>query len=399
MTPKKLKILYCGTLPPQMGGSGILSAYMLNGLAERGHSVHAVAPITPEKLENGDAFAEEHPEIKVKRIIVPYFILSPDFLASEKYRNLESDQIEEFLTEIISRMHPDIIIIGRESFAWYVPDIAVAHSIPCILLVQGGTTFGILKNSIPRDKARELLSKFQKTNLIVSVAKHLIESLHQLGLQNVRAIQNTIDAHRFSPRPKDEKLLNIIGIQKDEIVVAHFSNFKKLKRPLDIVHSAKIALQQNKRLKYMIIGDGPMRSEMELACQKTGVSERFFFLGWIDYNSIPDYINLADMVVMPSEAEALALIYLETQACSKLLIASNIPAAREVVSDGETGLLFRKGDIQDMTSKILQAADDPQLREEIGRKARLSMKKYTLADMIDLYEAALWDTVDQFKKQ
>jgi glycosyltransferase involved in cell wall biosynthesis len=56
---------------------------------------------------------------------------------------------------------------------------------------------------------------------------------------------------------------------------------------------------------------------------------------------MPDYINLADIVVMPSAAETQALVYLETQACARLLLASDIPGAREVIVDGETGLLFR----------------------------------------------------------
>jgi glycosyltransferase involved in cell wall biosynthesis len=58
---------------------------------------------------------------------------------------------------------------------------------------------------------------------------------------------------------------------------------------------------------------------------------------------VPDYINLADVVVMPSEREGQSLVYLEAQACGKLIVASDIPAAREVITDGETGLLFERG--------------------------------------------------------
>ena len=81
-------------------------------------------------------------------------------------------------------------------------------------------------------------------------------------------------------------------------------------------------------------------------------------------------MNLADLVVMPSEREGLARVYLEAQACGKTLIASDIAAAREVVIHGQTGLLFRMGDVQDMADKIVLAAGDPALREAIGTPAR-----------------------------
>ena len=54
---------------------------------------------------------------------------------------------------------------------------------------------------------------------------------------------------------------------------------------------------------------------------------------------------------MPSESEAFPLVYLETQACGRLLLASDIPAGREVVVPGDNGLLFRTGDVADLTAR------------------------------------------------
>src|SRR5208282_3999130 len=117
---------------------------------------------------------------------------------------------------------------------------------------------------------------------------------------------------------------------------------------------------------------------MEEACTKQPLAGHFRFVGWIDHDLVPNYINLADVVVMPSESEALALVYLETQACERVLIASDIAAAREVIDDGETGILFRKGDVADLTAKILSVTGNPALRATIGRKARQSAMNYDL---------------------
>jgi glycosyltransferase involved in cell wall biosynthesis len=104
---------------------------------------------------------------------------------------------------------------------------------------------------------------------------------------------------------------------------------------------------------------------------------------------MPEYINLADMVVMPSESEGLARVYLETQACARVLVTSDIAPAREVVTDGETGLLFPPGDVAALTEQTVRAAGDPALRERIGRRAHARVRAHGLAEAVAQYRDAL----------
>lgn len=143
------------------------------------------------------------------------------------------------------------------------------------------------------------------------------------------------------------------------------------------------------------MGDGPLRGAIDETCRQKQISERFRLVGWVYYNRMPGYINLADIVVMPSEAEGLSRVYLETQACARLLLASDIPPAREVVEDGETGFLFRKGDINDLTAKTLLAAAEPELRAEIGRKARERVRAHDLKDAVTAYAHTLDEVVQR----
>src|SRR6202166_991101 len=92
---------------------------------------------------------------------------------------------------------------------------------------------------------------------------------------------------------------------------------------------------------------------------------------------------------MPSESEGMALAYLEAQACGRLLLASDIAAAREAIIDGETGMLFRKGDIGDLSAKTLDAAREPKLRERIGRKARRRVAARNLERFVGAYDELL----------
>ena len=153
--------------------------------------------------------------------------------------------------------------------------------------------------------------------------------------------------------------------------------------------SAREVVRREPRATYIVVGDGDCREQMEAECRRLGILDHFRFVGWVDHERVADYINLADAVVMPSETEGVALVYLETQACGRLLIASDIPGAREAVTDGETGLLFRMGDTADLTRKILLAADDPALRERIGRTARARVKVHDLEHFVAAYDRAV----------
>ena len=86
-------------------------------------------------------------------------------------------------------------------------------------------------------------------------------------------------------------------------------------------------------------------------------------------------------------------MYVETQALGRVLVASDIPGAREVVVAGEGGLLFRKGDIDDLTAKILLAAHDPQLRREIGYEGCEQVMAYSLEHVVAAYAEAIEDVV------
>jgi len=388
-----MKILYIGTLPPHNGGSAILAFELLDGLAKRGHKINAISPITKNAIELGDKFANENEHITITRYIVSYFENSPDKPPSDEYRNLEGKQIKDAMLKALSKEKPDIIIIGRETFAWYVPNIALEYSIPSVQLIQGATTFGILKQTIPAEISNNLLEHFLKADLLIVVARHLKNNLIQLGLKNIKVIENAIDTEKFTPAPKNLLLLRELGIKDDSVVVVHISNLKPLKRPFDIVCAARQALKENPKLVFVIVGEGLLRFEMEEKCKSENIYERFRFVDWVEYNKMPDFIRLADIVVMPSEAEARALVYLETQACGRLLLASDIPAAKEVIVDQETGLLFRRGDVDDLTEKILFAANHPEFRTQIGIKARESVEEYSLSQLIYEYELTLSEVI------
>jgi len=324
---------------------------------------------------------------------VPFAELSPNLPAGDAYRRTERQHIRALLPALLRNDPPDIVFVGRETFAWDVPEIARTHSVPCVLRIAGATTIGILHRTLPDAEVQHLLAQYHKVDLIISPAEHLAARVRSLGVRKIRVIWNAVEPDRFSPRPKDPALMRRLSLRDSDVVIAHVSNLKSLKRPLDVVHAAELALRSNPRLRYLIVGHGPSRQAMEDACRERQIADLFRFTGWIGHDQMPDYINLADIVVMPPEDETQARVYLETQACGRVILASDIAGAREVIADGDTGVLFRMGDLADLAAKMLRLAEDAALRARIGRNARKRIGAHALPTIVRAYLNAFAELV------
>lgn len=384
-----MRILYVGTLPPYPGGAAISCLQILAGLATRGHSVTALTPITAETGREGRAFDATHPGLAITRFPVPYFTSSQLRPEPDEYRASVAGHLGRLLPSTIAESRPDVVFVGRETFAWAAPDIAHAHGVPVLQRLAGTMTHALLEGRYPAPLAGELRAKLCRIEAIVTPARHLAEGVTRLGLEGVHVIPTAVDLAHFRPAPRDQDLARRLSIARDDVVVAHVSTLKSVKRARDVITSAAVTLARDQRLVYLIVGDGEMRPELEDASRELGLADRFRFAGWRPYEEMPGYLCLADMVVMPSESEGLARVYLETQACGRVLIASDVPAAREVVQDGRTGLLFARGDVAALAATTLHAVRHPELRVSIGRKGREQAEGHSLAQMLDAYAALL----------
>ena len=194
-----MKILYVGTLPPHPGGSAILAFQLLDGFAAAGHSVRAIAGITASALRGGDAFATAHPRIRVERFDIPFFEYSPDQNPPSGYRAREGEQIRPLVERAIRDERPDVLVIGRETFAWHLGDPGRRDDVPAVLLVQGAALYGICSAALPREVAAHMLGEFHKVDRLVTVAAHLEQTMRELRLDRCVAIPNPVDLEKFRP--------------------------------------------------------------------------------------------------------------------------------------------------------------------------------------------------------
>jgi len=381
-----LRIGYLGTFHPQNGGAAVSATQLMLELAGAGHRVSVLVPMA--QGGNAGDFAAEHPELSIRRFPVPFFHIEPHLPIPEDYAAWERAGIERELPRLLEEEQPEVLLV-REIYAWYAMDIAQRYGIPSVILVRGNPTAAIVSGRYPRELTERLLAEYRKADLVIPVADYYLEPLRRLGISNLKSIPNAVDTERFSPRPKDLELLDKLRAADEDIVVVMAGHVKPLKRPLDVVHAAKVCLASDPRLLYVVAGEGPSLDEVKQVARELGVASRFRFVGRVCQEAMPDYLNSADLTIMASELEGLSRVYLETMACAGTLVVSDIAPAREMVEDGVNGLIFSLGDVDDLAEKTLRAAGDPKLRTRLGRAAREHALSYRIEDARGDYEATL----------
>ena len=363
MTSSGLDILYVGTLPPHPGGSALSGAEILKGLAADGHKVRAIGPVTPATRLAAASWDRAHPSLEVRRFEVPFFQTEPMHAVAGAYRRAEGEAVQHRLEDELAVRRPDVLFAGRETFAPHVAPVARRDGLPWLQRVAGGLVLGILEGTVPEDQSRVFLGAMAEAQRIVSPACHMGDKLASLGLTGALAIPNTIDTSRFHPGPRSGELLADWGIPPHAPVVAHISNLKAIKRPLDAVECADEVMRAVVDAIFVLIGDGPMRPDMEAAIAERCLASRSRVVGWVTYEEMPDWLRLCDVVLLPSRNDTQPRVSLETMASGAVLVASDIPALRGVADHGHSALLHPVGDVAEMARLALSGLGDSDVRE------------------------------------
>jgi N-acetyl-alpha-D-glucosaminyl L-malate synthase BshA len=153
-----------------------------------------------------------------------------------------------------------------------------------------------------------------------------------------------------------------------EAILMHLSNFRPVKRVLDVVKIfARVARQMPAQL--VLVGDGPDRSAAEWLAHDLGIHSRIHFMG--KQERVHELLPLADILLMPSELESFGLAALEAMACKVPSIATRVGGVPELIDDGVTGLLYAVGDVDGMSLGALSLLNDRErlaAMREAGRK-------------------------------
>lgn len=287
---------------------------------------------------------------------------------------------------------------------WAIPNGPIAaraarrSGLPLVVSLHGSDV-----SISERIKAIGLITRhtFAHAAAVTAPSEDLLERAARLGARgDLRLIPYGADIDALSATPEAAAQLRYrLGLAEDRVVVAGIGRFITVKGFAYLLDAFARARASSPELHLVLVGDGDLRSELELRARENDVLEHTTFPGMVNRDEIAAYLALADMVVVPSVrfegiVDGLPNVALEAMAAGKPLVASRIGGLPQLVRDGGTGLLVDVRDVDALAMAIIRLSRDPDLRLRLGASAREDIRANrswdsTAAQFIDVFERAL----------
>jgi len=205
--------------------------------------------------------------------------------------------------------------------------------------------------------------------------RHLVE--RGVPPDRIAIAGNGVDTDRFSPRPQPMELLRRYGLERNP-VVGYIGSFLPYEGLGVLIPAFSRVLSACPAARLMIVGGGEEAEALQRLAETAGVAPAVIFTGKVPHGEIVDYYAAMEVLVYPRLSNPTTrmttpLKPLEAMAMAKAVVASDLPAIREIVRPGETGLLCAAGDEQSLAECCLELLGEPALAARIGAAARRSM--------------------------
>ena len=360
------------TCHPTYGGSGVVATELGIELAAMGHEVHFISYSQPFRLSGRDDGILYH-EVPVSSY--PLFEFPPYDLALAS----RMAEVAEFYDLDLLHVHYAIphsvsALLARQMLA------ARKRRLPFVTTLHGTdiTLVGLDRSYLPITRYA-----IQESDGVTSISDYLREKTVQdfEVTRGIEVVPNFVNCDVYTPirdlnkRAEARKRL----AAPDEAILMHLSNFRPVKRVLDVVRIfAQVAREVPAQL--VLVGDGPDRSAAEWLAHDLGIQARVHFLGKME--RVNELLPQADLMLMPSELESFGLAALEAMACKVPSIATCVGGVPELIDNGVTGLLYAVGDVDGMASGALSLLQDRARLEEMREAGRKTAQKRFCASLV-----------------
>ncbi len=236
-------------------------------------------------------------------------------------------------------------------------------------------------------KAEKIATR--SSNCVISVTHQISSYLNRefyCGKNKLKVVGNGVDTEKFHPigdRSFLTEWRKKLGILEEEVVIAFVGNIAPWQGVNILVDTAFHLLTKNRKLKFLIVGDGFLKSDLMKKVLDSGFGKEFIFTGMQGYYDIPFFINIADICVAPfifernQKTGVSPLKVFEYMACGKPVIASRIEGLEFIEVEG-AGRLIEPGDVESLEEALLDLLTDTQKRTNMGRKGlQIAREKFT----------------------
>ena len=358
---------------PTFGGSGVVATELGLYLSKKGHEIHFITYKQPVRIQNLTPLLHFH------EVHVPSY----DLFKYQPYELALSSKIVDVVKKFqIALLHVHYAI--PHAYAAYMGKKMLEDEgikIPMITTLHG--TDITLVGSHPFYKKAVQFS-INHSEYVTAVSQSLKEDTERLFdiTSNIQVIPNFIDRDKinFKNVPCEKGQI----APDDQLIITHISNFRPLKRIMDILKTFK-KVSEKLNVKLLMVGDGPEKERAMRYCRAQSMEDSVLFLG--RSNQIDEILCFSDLFLLPSEQESFGLAALEAMVHGVPVVCSDVGGLPEVIEEGISGYLCPLGDVDAMANRAIHILEDPERHKRFKRQAYESSKKFDIDKVITHYES------------
>ena len=209
---------------------------------------------------------------------------------------------------------------------------------------------------------------------LISVCDSLTDQYVEAGVaprERFTTVYSGMDVEPFLNPPRSrEDVRTELGLTDDQVAIAKVARLFNLKGHEYLIRAARAVADRNANVRFVLIGDGILREQLEQQIADSHLSDHFIFTGLVEPRRIPELINACDIVAHTSVWEGLARVLPQGLISGKPVVSYDVDGAREVVVPNETGFLLPRESITELSAAISALVESPELRERLGSTGR-----------------------------
>ncbi len=329
-------------------------------LREKGHEVKILTLSEKSRSHKGD---------DVYYIRSTPFKVYPNVRMPLSYRHRYIDEIIEW--------KPDVIHSQCEFFSFqFALRISRKTGAPIVhtyhTLYEQYITYVVPSKRVGMKIVKFVSTKrIKKAEAVVAPTQKVESKLRGYGLNSrISVVPSGINLSQHKKRMTSEEKIEKrrkLGIGEDDVVLLNLGRLGTEKNLPELMELFAKSYRENDKLRFLIVGDGPVKEELEQQAESLGVRDRVVFTGMVDPDEVQLYYQIGDVFVSASTSETQGLTYIEAAANGLPLLCKEDKVLEDVIVQGENG--YEYSSEKEFFESIKQIIDDPEWRVMAGKRS------------------------------
>lgn len=313
----------------------------------------------------------------------------PGFVSQKFYGYTLSTPWSIERAKYLTDFNPDIVHLHTEfGIGMFGMHWAISHELPLVYtlhtMYDDYVYYVAPRPFIPA--ARSLSHKFfaryiKAADAITGPSQKCQDYVDALGLQrHVHIIPNPVELDKFDPAQIDpaavEAVRQRLNLPADCDYVLFVGRLGKEKSADDLIRCWAEAVQPEDKLKLLIVGEGPVRAELQQLAESLGAEDRVLLPGKVEHDDIPPYLALGSLYATASLSDTNSISMLEGMACGLPVLQKYDPINADQITEGVNGFMFR--DSAELRQKLMAWKGlSPELKAAFSQSTRQSVANHS----------------------